>query len=141
MADSLTTGPQRQFSPGQLPGGKRPVKMPNYFVLTKSVIPGAEKGPAATQDHSQAPRQLHHPPCQGDMLGVQHADPFWLLAGLGDRWGARLSPVPVPPSLGLTVTLSPPGSPRAKAQTLPPLEPIPPSHPALLVGRLLGAVL
>lgn len=89
MADSLSTGPQRQFSPGQLSGGKKPVKMPNNLLLTKSVISGADRGPAvATRDHPQAPCQLHHPPWQGDVLesSMQTPSGSWL------GWGAHRDP-------------------------------------------------
>lgn len=94
MAGSLTTGPQRQFSLRQLPGGKKPVKMPNHFVLTKSVIPRAERGPVATQDHPQAPCQLNHPPLQGDLLKSS------MQTSMAPGWagGPLLFPIPVPPT-------------------------------------------
>lgn len=80
-----------------------------------------------------SPMPASPPSLAGRRVGVQHADPFWLLAGLGGTQGPF--PAPVPPSPGLRVTLSPPGSCRAQAQTLPH------SHSAWLLGRLLGAVL
>lgn len=92
--------PTKEFSPGQLPDRKKPVKMPNCFVLTKSVIPGAERGPVATQDQPQAPCQLHHPPWQGDVLESSmqtpsgswlgaHGDPCSFLSQHLQTWGSE----------------------------------------------------
>lgn len=145
LADCLTTSPQRWFRPGQLPGGKRPVKMTNYFVLTKTMFLHAEVGPVATQDHHQALLQ-HYAEARSSPTSCRLT--FIALPMLGSRllalpcpqlgWETHedpsSSPLPISPSLVFTATLPPSGNHRAQTRKNPPPPGAHPTQSCCLAG-------